>query len=152
MRQSILIPLLGMGLLAGPAVAQDFDPALMDCVVRTRIALDQAQLDLERGGDQRVADLVSILQPTATGLVMLMTEQADCSRPISDMTEALSLVQSGIEAEFEQRVAEGMAGPEAYAETILNPVRACGSDMGLEQIAAAFQRFETNGYACGWGQ
>lgn len=150
-RQQILTPLFGLSLLAGPAAAQDLDPALLDCAVRTHMALDQAQQDFARSQDPNLANLISILDPTAWGLTYLLSQQADCARPASDFTDALSSHQTGVEAEFDSRLAEGMTGQEAYDATFMDPVQMCGLEIGLDRIIAAHQSLRTDGFPCGWG-
>lgn len=138
--------------LPGPAAfAQDFDPDLVDCLVRTYIALDQAESDIATASDNRVAEFAAMLDSTSAALSHMLAQQSNCTRPFEEMVAVLQSARDDVVAEFQADLATSGDVSASYTETIITPLRACHQAIGQDAIDAANEDRLTNGYACGWG-
>ncbi|GAB5445890.1 hypothetical protein [Gymnodinialimonas sp.] len=148
------LPLLGSAILlaAAPVAAQDFDPDLTQCLARTYIALEQAEGDIETASDTRVAEFAAMLESTSSAISHMVAQRSNCTRPFEEMIAAIQAAHAGVVAEFQAHLATSGDVVATYAETILEPMRACHQAIGQETIEAANADRLTNGYACGWGQ
>lgn len=158
MRQLFLRPLLGFALLAaqpllaGAAQAQDFDDDLVDCLALSYIALNQAEVDAPTAPDNRVAELVALLESVSAGLSHMVADGSGCTGSLDDMVSIVNTSRDQFVEAYGAHLAVSGDHVASYAEVIFLPLRACTNDIGQAQIEAANADRLANGYACGWGQ
>lgn len=138
--------------LSGPAaLAQGFNADDVDCLALSYIALSQAELDVATASDNRVAELVTMLESASAGLSHMLAEASGCTGSLEDLITTVRTSRDQFVEAYTTHVEASGDHVASYAEVIFLPLRACLNEIGQAQIEAANADRLANGYACGWG-